>query len=118
MILQPIWPPSHVFYVTVTFTPRTCWWIQRSVCELSITRTLAWGRPVMIWYRCCSIARLARHRLYLLEERRLLGLSSLDPDEFAREFRLVTVQRGLKATGTFAYQTAVCGRGETYEPLI
>ncbi len=65
-----------------------------------------------------SLAALRHHRLYLLEERRLLGLSSLDPDEFAREFRLVTVQRGLKATGTFAYQTAVCGRGETYEPLI
>ncbi|MCU1265167.1 MAG: Aminoglycoside phosphotransferase [Acidobacteria bacterium] len=65
-----------------------------------------------------SLAELRHHRLYLLEERRLLGLSSLDPDEFAREFRLVTVQRGLKAVGTFSYQTAVCGRGVTYEPLI
>lgn len=65
-----------------------------------------------------SLAELRHHRLYLLEERRLLGLSSLDPDEFAREFRLVTVQRGLKAVGTFSYQTAVAGRGETYEPLI
>jgi len=65
-----------------------------------------------------SLAELRHHRLYLLEERRLLGLSSLDPDEFAREFRLVTVQRGLKAVGTFAYQTAVCGRGATYQVLI
>jgi N-acetylmuramate 1-kinase len=65
-----------------------------------------------------SLAELRHHRLYLLEERRLLGLSSLDPDEFAREFRLVTVQRGLKAVGTFSYQTAVAGRGETYEQLI
>jgi len=48
----------------------------------------------------------------------LLGLSALDPDEFAKEFRLVTVQRGLKAVGTFSYQTAVCGRGATYEQLI
>lgn len=65
-----------------------------------------------------SLAELRHHRLYLLEERCLLGLSSLDPDEFAKEFRLVTVQRGLKAVGTFSYQTAVCGRGATYEPLI
>jgi len=65
-----------------------------------------------------SLAELRHHRLYLLEERRLLGLTSLDPDDFAKEFRLVTVQRGLKAVGTFSYQTAVCGRGETYEQLI
>jgi aminoglycoside/choline kinase family phosphotransferase len=65
-----------------------------------------------------SLAELRHHRLYLLEERRLLGLSSLDPDDFAKEFRLVTVQRGLKAVGTFSYQTAVCGRGQTYEQLI
>jgi len=37
--------------------------------------------------------------LYLLEERRLLGLNSLDPDKFAKEFRLMTVQRGLKSDG-------------------
>ena len=65
-----------------------------------------------------SLAELRHHRLYLLEERRLLGLSSLDPDQFAKEFRLMTVQRGLKATGTFSYQTAVSGRGPTYEPFI
>ena len=65
-----------------------------------------------------SIAELRHHRLYLLEERRLLGLNSLDPDKFAKEFRLMTVQRGLKATGTFSYQTAVCGRGPTYEPFV
>ena len=65
-----------------------------------------------------SLAELRHHRLYLLEERRLLGLSSLDPDQFASEFRLMTVQRGLKATGTFSYQTAVSGRGATYEPFI
>jgi aminoglycoside/choline kinase family phosphotransferase len=65
-----------------------------------------------------SLAQLRHHRLYLLEERRLLGLPALDPDEFAREFRLVTVQRGLKAVGTFSYQTGVCGRGTTYEQLI
>lgn len=70
--------------------------------------------------QACSptLAELRHHRLYLLEERCLLGLNSLDPDEFAKEFRLVTVQRGLKAVGTFSYQTAVCGRGATYEQLI
>ena len=65
-----------------------------------------------------SLAELRHHRLYLLDERCLLGLDFIDPDDFAREFRLVTVQRGLKAVGTFSYQTAVCGRGDTYEHLI
>jgi N-acetylmuramate 1-kinase len=65
-----------------------------------------------------SLAEVRAHRLFLLEERRRRGLEALDPDEFAREFRLMTVQRGLKAVGTFAYQTAVCGRGETYAQFI
>jgi hypothetical protein len=30
----------------------------------------------------------------------------------------MTIQRGLKATGTFSYQTAVCGRGVAYEDFI
>ena len=65
-----------------------------------------------------SLADLRAHRLYLIEERRRLGLESLDPDDFSREFRLMTVQRGLKAIGTFSYQTAVCGRGAFYESFI
>ncbi len=65
-----------------------------------------------------SMAEVRAQRLFFLEERRLRGLDSLDPDEFAREFRLMTVQRGLKAVGTFSYQTAVCGRGETYAQFI
>ena len=65
-----------------------------------------------------SFAELRAHRLFLLEERRLLGLDALDPDEFAREFRLMTIQRGLKAIGTFSYQTAVCNRGSVYEQFI
>jgi len=65
-----------------------------------------------------SLAEMRAHRLYLLEERRRCGLESLDPDEFSREFRLMTVQRGLKAIGTFSYQTAVAGRGEFYESFI
>jgi len=65
-----------------------------------------------------SLAELRAQRLFFLEERRRCGLDSLDPDEFAREFRLMAVQRGLKAIGTFSYQTAVCGRGATYQQFI
>jgi aminoglycoside/choline kinase family phosphotransferase len=65
-----------------------------------------------------SLAELRAYRLFLLEERRLLGLPALDPDEFAQEFRLMTIQRGLKAIGTFSYQTAVCSRGSEYERFI
>ncbi len=65
-----------------------------------------------------SLAELRSHRLFFLEERRKLGLGAIDPDEFAQEFRLMTVQRGLKATGTFSYQTAVAGRGEAYRHFI
>lgn len=65
-----------------------------------------------------SLAELRAHRLFFLEERRLLGLGIVDPDEFALEFRLMTIQRGLKATGTFSYQTAVCGRGVAYQHFI
>lgn len=65
-----------------------------------------------------SLAELRAYRLLLLEERRLLGLEALDPDEVAQEFRLMTIQRGLKAIGTFSYQTAVCNRGSAYEHFI
>lgn len=65
-----------------------------------------------------SLAEVRAHRLFLLEERRRRGLEALDPDDFAREFRLMTVQRGLKAVGTFSYQTAVSGRGATYAQFI
>lgn len=65
-----------------------------------------------------SLAEVRAYRLLLLEERRLQGLPVLDPDEFAREFRLMTIQRGLKAVGTFSYQTAVCNRGAFYQQFI
>jgi aminoglycoside/choline kinase family phosphotransferase len=65
-----------------------------------------------------SLAELRAHRLFFLEERRLLGLAPIDPDDFALEFRLMTIQRGLKATGTFSFQTAVCGRAAVYEQFI
>jgi aminoglycoside/choline kinase family phosphotransferase len=65
-----------------------------------------------------SLAELRGHRLFFLEERRLHGLGAIDPDDFANEFRLMTIQRGLKATGTFSYQSAVSGRAAVYEPFI
>jgi aminoglycoside/choline kinase family phosphotransferase len=68
--------------------------------------------------RSPSMAEVRAHRLFFLEERRRLGLPAIDPDEFAHEFRLMTVQRNLKAIGTFSYQTAVCGRGATYARFI
>jgi aminoglycoside/choline kinase family phosphotransferase len=65
-----------------------------------------------------SLAEVRAHRLFLIDERRRHGLDALDPDDFAREFRLMTVQRGLKAVGTFSYQSAVSGRAETYARFI
>ncbi|MGI8655050.1 MAG: aminoglycoside phosphotransferase family protein [Pyrinomonadaceae bacterium] len=65
-----------------------------------------------------SLAEVRAQRLFFLEERRREGLDALDPDDFAREFRLMTIQRGLKAVGTFSYQTAACGRGETYAQYL
>ena len=47
-----------------------------------------------------------------------LRTRGLDPDAFRSEYRLAVVQRGLKAVGTFSYQTAVCGRGSTYKQFI
>ena len=65
-----------------------------------------------------SLAEVRAHRLYFLDARRRQGLPPIDPDDFSKEFRLMTMQRGLKATGTFSCQTAVYGRGEFYERHI
>lgn len=65
-----------------------------------------------------SLAEIRERRLLFLEERLNTGLEHIDPDEFASEFRLMTVQRCLKAAGTFSYQTAVCGRGAVYGEFI
>ena len=65
-----------------------------------------------------SLADVRSYRLYFLEERRRQGLEAIDPDDFVKEFRLMTIQRELKAIGTFSYQTAVCGRGKFYERHI
>jgi aminoglycoside/choline kinase family phosphotransferase len=65
-----------------------------------------------------SLAELRAHRLYFLDARRRQGLPAIDPDDFSKEFRLMAIQRGLKATGTFSCQTAVYGRGASYERHI
>ena len=65
-----------------------------------------------------SPAEIRSHRLFLLHAREELKLPAIDPDEFSKEFRLMTVQRCLKACGTFSYQTGVRGRKEPYEQFI
>ena len=59
-----------------------------------------------------SPAYLREKRLYFLEEREKIGLPHIDPDDFALEFHLQTIQRCLKAIGTFSFQTV--HRGKTY----
>lgn len=55
---------------------------------------------------------LAEKRRYFLNVRRRLGLPALDEEKFANEFRLQTLQRCLKAAGTFSYQSI--NRGKTH----
>lgn len=55
---------------------------------------------------------LAEKRRYFLNVRRTLGLPKIDEAEFAYEFRLQTLQRCLKAVGTFSFQSAT--RGKTH----
>jgi aminoglycoside/choline kinase family phosphotransferase len=58
------------------------------------------------------------HRRFFLSARAKLCLPKIDPEELRYEFHLMTVQRQLKAIGTFSYQTAVVGRGEFYRKYI
>ena len=55
---------------------------------------------------------LAEKRKYFLDVRQKLGLARLDEEQFAYEFRLQTIQRCLKAAGTFSFQSV--NRGKTY----
>jgi|CXWL01.1.fsa_nt_gi aminoglycoside/choline kinase family phosphotransferase len=55
---------------------------------------------------------LAEKRKFFLEMRVKLGLPRLDEEEFAYQFRLQTIQRCLKAAGTFSFQSV--NRGKTY----
>ena len=55
---------------------------------------------------------LADKRRFFLAEREKLGLVSIDERQFTDEFRLQTIQRCLKAIGTFSFQSV--NRGKTY----
>jgi aminoglycoside/choline kinase family phosphotransferase len=55
---------------------------------------------------------LAEKRALLVNERDRVGLPSLDEEDLAFEFRMQTVQRCLKAVGTFSFQSV--NRGKTY----
>lgn len=55
---------------------------------------------------------LAEKRRHFLEGRERIGLSPIDENAFAEEFRLQTIQRCLKAAGTFSFQSI--NRGKTY----
>ena len=63
-------------------------------------------------------AWIEEHQKFFLSARAKLGLPDIEPEEMEYEFHLMTVQRQLKAIGTFSYQTAVVGRGEFYERYI
>jgi aminoglycoside/choline kinase family phosphotransferase len=55
---------------------------------------------------------LDEKKICFLAEREKLGLNEIAPKDFDDEFRLQTVQRCLKAIGTFSFQSTV--RGKTY----
>jgi aminoglycoside/choline kinase family phosphotransferase len=60
---------------------------------------------------------LAEKRRFFLDQRERLGLEKIDKEQFAHEFRLQTIQRCLKAIGTFANQIANRDK-ETYRQYI
>jgi aminoglycoside/choline kinase family phosphotransferase len=55
---------------------------------------------------------LAEKRRFFLEERERVGLEPINEEQFTAEFRLQTIQRCLKAVGTFSFQSA--NRGKSY----
>ncbi|MGI8470456.1 MAG: aminoglycoside phosphotransferase family protein [Pyrinomonadaceae bacterium] len=59
-----------------------------------------------------SVDWVRRKRAFFLNEREKIGLEIINPAEFAREFDLQAIQRCLKATGTFSYQSTF--RAKTY----
>lgn len=61
---------------------------------------------------------VAERQADFLRLRQERGLPQIEPEELRYEFDLMTVQRQLKAIGTFSYQTAVVGRGVVYEKYI
>ena len=65
-----------------------------------------------------AAAEVNARRETFIEERRRIGLPTIDREEFEAEFHLMSVQRCLKAAGTFSYQTAVNNRGAFYGEFI
>ncbi len=63
-------------------------------------------------------AWIAEHQNLFLRLREKMGLPKIKADDLRYEFELMTIQRQLKAMGTFSYQTAVVGRGVVYENYI
>lgn len=55
---------------------------------------------------------LDEKKRFFLGERERLGLKPLDAQNFDEEFQMQTVQRGLKAVGTFSFQSV--NRGKSY----
>jgi aminoglycoside/choline kinase family phosphotransferase len=58
------------------------------------------------------------HQDLFLRLREKMGLPKIEAGDLYYEFELMTIQRQLKAMGTFSYQTAVVGRGVVYEKYI
>lgn len=63
-------------------------------------------------------AWITEHQNLFLRLREKTGLPKIEADDLRYEFELMTIQRQLKAMGTFSYQTAVVGRGVVYENYI
>ena len=64
---------------------------------------------------------ITEKQLFFLNEREKSNLPKINDAEFAAEFRLQTIQRCLKAIGTFSYQTAVRGKtgyAQYIEPMF
>ena len=83
-----------------------------SLTSCSITERLIINEDGSVFHLHVKPEWLADKRHYFLNVRRTLGLPKIDECEFAYEFRLQTLQRCLKAAGTFSYQSAV--RRKTY----
>jgi len=60
---------------------------------------------------------LESKRMLFMKERGKRGMQELSENDFLYEFRLQTVQRCLKAAGTFSYQSAVRGK-KHFVPFI
>ena len=54
--------------------------------------------------------RLDDKKSFFLDEREKIGLEKISPDDFNDEFELMTIQRCLKAIGTFSNQAANFGK--------